>query len=92
MTANQIAYQAYLETQRANRAREAENTRSNQANETIKSGTLHETTRANKAKEAELYRHNLKSEAQDEKRANAAIVQASGSIWKNVIGSVSDFI
>lgn len=92
MTANQIAYQAYLETQRANRARESEAIRSNQANEAIKSGTLQETTRANKAKESELYRHNLKTEAEDKKRADAAIVQASGSLWNNVIGSVSDFI
>lgn len=92
MTANQIAYQANLEAQRANRAREAEAIRSNQANEAIKQGGLRETTRANKAKEAELYRHNLKTEANDKKRADASIVQASGSIWKNVIGSVSDFI
>lgn len=35
MTANQIAYQANLETQRANRAKEAENYRSNRAQEEL---------------------------------------------------------
>lgn len=78
MTANQIAYQNLLETQRANVVKENENARSNMARE-------YETNRSNLANEAiarernaETQRANLasefqkKSELEETKRANQA--------------------
>lgn len=53
MTSNQIAYQNYLETVRANQAREQEQNRTNVANEGIKSDTLSENVRHNKVGEAQ---------------------------------------
>lgn len=53
MTSNQIAYQNYLETVRANQAREQELNRSNVANEGIKMDTLKESVRHNRKGEAQ---------------------------------------
>lgn len=53
MTSNQIAYQNYLETVRANQAREQELNRSNVANERVRSDTLTETIRHNRKGEAQ---------------------------------------
>ena len=64
MTQNQIAYQAHLENQRANKAREAETHRSNIANET-------ETRRSNLARETETYRSNVARETETN-RSNLA--------------------
>lgn len=64
MTQNQIAYQAHLENQRANKARETETHRSNIANET-------ETKRSNLAKEAETNRSNVAKEIETN-RSNVA--------------------
>lgn len=73
MTANQIAYQRYVEEQRANIARENEERRSNMSNEQIKTAELverqrsnianeTETSRSNKAREAETHRSNVANE------------------------------
>lgn len=66
MTQNQIAYQAHLETKRANEARETETHRSNIANEKenerYHSASLAETNRANVARETETNRSNLANE------------------------------
>lgn len=64
MTQNQIAYQAHLENQRANKARETETHRSNIANE-------RETNRSNLAKEAETNRSNIARETETN-RSNVA--------------------
>lgn len=64
MTRNQIAYQNYTESVRANKAREGETNRSNLANE-------RETQRSNLAREAENYRSNTTRERETE-RSNKA--------------------
>lgn len=64
MTQNQIAYQAHLENQRANKARETETHRSNIANE-------EETKRSNIAREAETNRSNVAREIETN-RSNLA--------------------
>lgn len=75
MTQNQIAYQNYLESARANKAREIETTRSNIARETedrrshlaqenLSSKGLAETTRSNRARESETLRSNLARESE----------------------------
>lgn len=57
MTRNQIAYQNYTESVRANKAREGETNRSNLANE-------QETKRSNLAREAETNRSNIARESE----------------------------
>lgn len=75
MTANQIAYQAHLETVRANQAREAETNRSNLAGEVetnrhnlqdemIRKESNAEQHRSNLAREVETNRANLANELQ----------------------------
>lgn len=64
MTRNQIAYQNYAESVRANKAREGETNRSNLANEA-------ETKRSNLARETETNRSNIARE-QETARANRA--------------------
>lgn len=58
MTRNQLQYQANLEIERSNRAREQEQHRSNVRNEALTATNISETTRANKAREKENERHN----------------------------------
>ena len=66
MTQNQIAYQNYVETKRANQARENETHRSNVVNETenerFHRASIAETNRANVARESETNRSNLANE------------------------------
>lgn len=66
MTQNQIAYQANIETKRANLARETETHRTNVANEEenkrYHTASVAETNRANLAKERETNRSNLANE------------------------------
>lgn len=73
MTSNQIAYAGVLETQRADRAREAETYRSNVANlnevmkhnravEEYNRRMLEESRRSNLAREQENFRHNTRTE------------------------------
>lgn len=64
MTYNQIAYQTMLETQRSNRAREAETGRANLANEALKGRELTEAERSNVARETETNRHNIATEGE----------------------------
>lgn len=64
MTQNQIAYQNYLETARANRAKEQEQHRSALASESLRERELTETQRSNQAREAENYRSNYAREAE----------------------------
>lgn len=64
MTRNQIAYRELLETERSNKAREAETGRSNLANE-------RENRRSNIAREAETSRSNIARESETN-RTNVA--------------------
>lgn len=71
MTQNQIAYQKLLEEGRANLAREAENIRSNKANEAILTKQYDEAVRSHLASEAETHRANVARE-KEENRSNLA--------------------
>lgn len=62
MTHNQIAYWNYVESQRANKAKEFETARSNRAQEALLAQQQGETYRHNLANERETYRHNVAGE------------------------------
>lgn len=64
MTQNQIAYQQLLEQQRANKEREKETTRSNQATEGLRYQELQEKARNNLVVEAETERNHRAVEAE----------------------------
>lgn len=80
MTANQLAYHANKEIERANRAKEDETERSNLAKETeTRRSNLEkekETHRSNVEKEKETSRHNKTSEAIESVKASAKVVDA----------------
>lgn len=62
MTHNQIAYWNYVESQRANKAKEFETARSNRAQEALLARQHDETYRHNVANEQETFRHNVAGE------------------------------
>lgn len=62
MTHNQIAYWNYVESQRANKAKEFETARSNRAQEALLARQQSETNRHNLANERETFRHNVAGE------------------------------
>lgn len=79
MTANQIAYQANLERERANKAQE-QLTASAQA----------ETHRSNLVREAETERANRAKEETEKVKADAASKQAGAAIANSVTGGIKN--
>lgn len=99
MTANQIAYQNYLELVRSNKAAEAEKYRNNLRLEAIRqqeadeagrhnAAVEYETGRANAAREAELYRSNLAQEFETARshKANETIN------WQQAITTAAHYV